>query len=985
MEDSKSTAVEREEPVGRSSPGGWPTRHAWVPIPLLAVLIAVIYFTIDPLIFYDPPWLILIGNTLLVTVVCLVVSFIAMRNYLSTGRIQVLLLGCGVLVFGIGGAVAAAVRGLPDGANLNVTVYNTGALFGATFHFVAAFILLTGISMEIGASRRKMWLALGYTGVSLFMAAFTVAGLEHLVPPFFIQRIGPTALRQAVLGAAMLLFAFSFVVFLGMYVRLKEIFLYWYSCALALTAISLSAFFIESSIGSPIGWAGRVAQYMGGVYFLAALITAASGARTRRMPFDFVLTTSLAGAESWLRTVLESIGDGFFAVDADWRFIYINAPAEGMLGIRREDVLGKSHWDVFPLTSGTRLEQEYRRTATGEIRDFENFYEPWSRWFHHRCFPSEGGGLSVFFEDITERKRADKALERHSAVLAGINRVLALGLGDESEEQLCEACLAAAEEITGSRISFVGEIGADGFLHSLAISNPGWEACRMRDRAGHRKPPVGFPDHGIYGRVVSDGKSLIVNDPATHPDRIGLPEGHPPLVSFLGVPLVRDSKTAGMIAVGNREGGYGVEDQQALEAVAPAIVEALDRKRAEQALRRAKDELEERVRQRTAELHRRAEQLARLTSELTMAEQRERQHLAQVLHDGLQQLLVAARFRLNVLETSTEEQVRGEAAELSELIADSIETSRSLTAELSPPVLKNGLVPSLEWLARWMHEKHGLVIDLETPVGAAPMAENVTVLLFQATRELLFNVVKHAGVKAARVILSRDDRRLVVVVEDEGRGFEPERPPTGGDQSGGLGLFAIGERLELLGGSLRIDSAPGRGSRLTLVVPDVLEASVTSPPRAPQTQISVGFASPAVPSEAEADGQVRIALVDDHAVVRQGLAAVLRQEKGFQIVGEASDGKSAVELVHQLQPDVVLMDISMPGMNGIEATKIIHEESPDVRVIGLSMHDDAHAGEEMRAAGAAAYLSKSGPVDSIIQAILESRPSSSGRCSHGSR
>jgi DNA-binding NarL/FixJ family response regulator len=113
--------------------------------------------------------------------------------------------------------------------------------------------------------------------------------------------------------------------------------------------------------------------------------------------------------------------------------------------------------------------------------------------------------------------------------------------------------------------------------------------------------------------------------------------------------------------------------------------------------------------------------------------------------------------------------------------------------------------------------------------------------------------------------------------------------------------------------------------------------------------------------------------VDNHAVVRHGLATLLRQEKRFQVVGEASDGKSAVELVHRIRPDVVLMDISMPGMNGIEATRIIRKEFPEVNLIGLSMHDDAHAGKQIRGAGASVCLSKSGPVDSIMKAILAFR------------
>ena len=116
--------------------------------------------------------------------------------------------------------------------------------------------------------------------------------------------------------------------------------------------------------------------------------------------------------EEQLWITLERIKDGFFACDAEWRFLYVNAQAERILGICREEVLGKSHWEVFPLTLGTNIESEYRLAAAGEMRNFENFYEPWSHWFHNRCFPREGGGMSVYFEDITERKQAEKEREQ---------------------------------------------------------------------------------------------------------------------------------------------------------------------------------------------------------------------------------------------------------------------------------------------------------------------------------------------------------------------------------------------------------------------------------------------------------------------------------------------------------------------------------------------------------------------------------------------
>jgi PAS domain S-box-containing protein len=367
-----------------------------------------------------------------------------------------------------------------------------------------------------------------------------------------------------------------------------------------------------------------------------------------------------------------------------------------------------------------------------------------------------------------------------------------------------------------------------------------------------------------------------------------------------------------------------------------------------------------------------SEQLRRVASELLVAEQRERQRLAQVLHDGLQQILVGAKYRLVLLERSQD--VNQTKDQVVELIDDAIETSRSLSLELSPPILlQKDLVSALEWLVRWMHDKHGIEVSLTASAKIAHLKEDTILLLFQAARELLLNAVKHAGVKNAYIEVNQRDDHISMTVADKGVGFDQNILTLRGGQSSGTGLFGINERLSYIGGRIEIDSAPGAGSRFRLIVP-ISEANTEVGQGAAEDTARVSFAiSPQIDSKpAGVEKKIRIALVDDHIVLRQGLGGLLRCEPDFTIVGEASDGQSAIDLVRELKPDVVLMDISMPGMDGIQATQIIHKELPRIRIIGLSMFQEGEQQAAMREAGAVNYLTKSGPSETLIEAIRAS-------------
>jgi signal transduction histidine kinase len=161
------------------------------------------------------------------------------------------------------------------------------------------------------------------------------------------------------------------------------------------------------------------------------------------------------------------------------------------------------------------------------------------------------------------------------------------------------------------------------------------------------------------------------------------------------------------------------------------------------------------------------------------------------------------------------------AEKVLDLIKRSIRASRSLTAELSPPVLRSGdLSASIEWLARWMRENQQFEVTVHNKARIVLDQKDLTVLLFHSIRELLFNVVKHAGVKSARIEMSCDEEnRLRVCVIDQGTGFDPDTIWEKAKDGSGFGLFSIRERVMLLGGSLKAKSSPGSGSCFSLVAP----------------------------------------------------------------------------------------------------------------------------------------------------------------------
>jgi len=420
-----------------------------------------------------------------------------------------------------------------------------------------------------------------------------------------------------------------------------------------------------------------------------------------------------------------------------------------------------------------------------------------------------------------------------------------------------------------------------------------------------------------------------------------------------------------------------VKARQAIETLNKELRES------EEALRGLNDKLEQRI----SELAQSEDRLRTLATELNLAEQRERKRLATELHDHLQQMLVLGKLTIGqgkriAVGVPAYEQV---LKKVDDIFSDALTYTRTLVSDLSPTVLRDhGLPAALQWLGTYM-QKHNQLVTVTVPDDAdLKLPEDQVILLFQFVRELLINSSKHAGTGEATVRMEQHDGLLRIDVRDEGAGFDLAAAAAARTSSGGIsskfGLFSIRERMRALGGSFDLKSAPGQGTTATLTLP-VATRTQDSGLRTESSGKPIRSLSDRSVPALQQNATVRILLVDDHTLMRQGLRSIVSGYAHLEVVGEAGDGVEAVALVDQLDPDVVVMDINMPNMDGIEATRRIKAHHPSTVVIGLSVNQLFDTEERMKAAGAAVYLTKESAADVLCHAIDAAISHEGNRCS----
>jgi signal transduction histidine kinase len=241
------------------------------------------------------------------------------------------------------------------------------------------------------------------------------------------------------------------------------------------------------------------------------------------------------------------------------------------------------------------------------------------------------------------------------------------------------------------------------------------------------------------------------------------------------------------------------------------------------------------------DLHNRSSQLAQLAAELITVEYHERQQLADLVREQLQQLVVAARIQVHAMAAAETGPKRQQLDILRRTLDDTLQISRSIMKDLTPPAhAQEDCSVAFAWLAKDMLKRHHLVVSVKIGSDFTEMDEVRTMLLFTAARELLQNVLKHAGIRKASLQLQRQNGCVQLKVCDQGKGFNPEKLQTSGEHHG-FALFSLRQRAELLGGNLTVVSAAGRGTCVFLSLPFAQSNPRLPPPGRPVRRQSRRF------------------------------------------------------------------------------------------------------------------------------------------------
>ena len=364
------------------------------------------------------------------------------------------------------------------------------------------------------------------------------------------------------------------------------------------------------------------------------------------------------------------------------------------------------------------------------------------------------------------------------------------------------------------------------------------------------------------------------------------------------------------------------------------------------------------------------ESLRQISARLLRVQDEERRHIARDLHDVTGQKLAMQSMALShvLAKSGLDEESRRALSECANLTKQVSEEIRTLSYMLHPPLLDElGLASGVKWYVVGFERRTGIAVEVDIPRAFRRLPPDVELTFFRIVQESLTNVHRYSGSTKAfvRIRTSRNEVRLEV--GDFGKGMRPAllNNLSGAVAPVGVGIQGMRGRMLQLSGKLEITSRPNKGTVVTAILPisKVLPAPTTAASSSPKAENADNVTG-------ERRSRKRILIADDHETLRRGLRTMLQEATDWDFY-EAVDGRDAVNKSMEIDPDLVILDINMPVLNGLVAARQILSHRPQTRILMFTVHDSDHIVKEIEAAGAHAYLSKNKAGQELVRTVKD--------------
>jgi two-component system NarL family sensor kinase len=363
--------------------------------------------------------------------------------------------------------------------------------------------------------------------------------------------------------------------------------------------------------------------------------------------------------------------------------------------------------------------------------------------------------------------------------------------------------------------------------------------------------------------------------------------------------------------------------------------------------------------------------LRSLSARLLKLQDEERRRIARDLHDTTGQKIAVLGMNLDRLAKIVDLKkagVRDALVECRDTVSKIGDEIRTLSYLLHPPLLdESGLSSAVHWYAEGFAKRSGIKIDLRIDEDLVRLPKEAEVALFRVLQESLTNVLRYSGSSVARIAISQTPDCLHLEVIDHGKSapVASARLSSTEGPSLGVGIPGMRERLRQLGGQLEVEFG-SQGTRVHAILPvGMLRQQLPD-------QRSLDLGHPAAPVEnpiKPIHSRRQILIADDHPVIRHGLRRLIENQEEWDICGEAEEGAEAVRKTKELRPDLVILDVSMPGLSGITAAQQILKDNPNAKILFFTEHDSPEIMREITEIGGEGSVSKSRAGSDLVDAV----------------